>query len=589
MGRVEDQGTGATNEKKDEESGQSVRDAQDTVPQNDSLVDASESESVANKDNDIVKAKGDKQPQNMEGPFFRDASQEKSGEATADKKNKGKGKENPITAESAPAKRPQVPTEKPFDFNLFLEQMKHRSSVPVNEYVRSFFRGFTRRPYKPDEQAKLIFDFLDFISARMLEATVFAELAPSEFDQATEAMEKLVMNRLYTYTFSPAIAMEGRWSVQTDDLQRDRVLSDRIRLFAWVKEEHLDVKKGPHSERFYSFAAQELNKVNHYKAPRDKMICILNCCKVIFGLIRHLGSDESADAFMPLLILVVLRANPPNLISNLEYIQRFRSPPRRTSESEYYLSSLAGAVAFIEQMDHTTLSHTTQAEVNERVQEEATRIETETAEKGETTGRPFSLAASVAAVSLADDTRAFLQRTGEAARMSLNRLFTERPDVIGQDARAAEMQPMSTRPPETPAAPPPAKPARGEAPNAPFRLLPNPDTQSVSTPHTHEKKRVPQWRARFTPHLDEDKDDELRDSPSQNVAAVRYVDDEPFEQEEQAPAAQEDGEDASVDVSVAVQTLQSIFPQADASVLQLVLEESGYNVETSIDRLLEMT
>jgi hypothetical protein len=27
----------------------------------------------------------------------------------------------------------------------------------------------------------------------------------------------------------------------------------------------------------------ELLKVNHYKAPRDKMICILNCCKVIFG------------------------------------------------------------------------------------------------------------------------------------------------------------------------------------------------------------------------------------------------------------------------------------------------------------------
>ena len=93
--------------------------------------------------------------------------------------------------------------------------MKHKSAVPVNEYVRSFFRGFTRRPYKPDEQAKLIFDFLDFIAARMLEATVFAELPPREFDQATEAMEKLVMNRLYTYTFSPAIAMEGRWTVQT--------------------------------------------------------------------------------------------------------------------------------------------------------------------------------------------------------------------------------------------------------------------------------------------------------------------------------------------------------------------------------------
>lgn len=23
--------------------------------------------------------------------------------------------------------------------------------------------------------------------------------------------------------------------------------------------------------------------MNNYKAPRDKLICILNCCKVIFG------------------------------------------------------------------------------------------------------------------------------------------------------------------------------------------------------------------------------------------------------------------------------------------------------------------
>ena len=518
-------------------------------------------------------------------------------ETTPTARANDKGKErsiDPVPPEESntyTSKRAQVPTEKPFDFNRFLEQMKHKSAVPVNEYVRSFFRGFTRRPYKPDEQAKLIFDFLDFFAARMLEATVFAELPPREFDQATEAMEKLVMNRLYTYTFSPAIAMEGRWTVQTDDLERDRVLSERIRLFAWVREEQLDVKKGQHSERFYIFAAQELNKVNHYKAPRDKMICILNCCKVIFGLIRHLGSDESADAFMPLLILVVLRANPPNLISNWEYIQRFRSPPRRTSESEYYLSSLAGAIAFIEQMDHTTLSHTTQLELDERIQREAARMEEEAAEKSESTSRPFSVTASMAAVSLADDTRAFIQRTGEAARHGLNRLFTERPDMIG-----SEMQPMpSTRvasQPETPAPStiPNSKPARGEAPNAPLRgpvsspMLPD-SPASVSTPHTRTDA-VPRWRSGLVPRFGEDEDDDLRDSPSHHVAAIRYA-----EEDQSLVAGEEhqDEEEVSVDVSVAIQTLQSIFPQADSSVLQLVLEECGYHVETSIDRLLEMT
>lgn len=54
------------------------------------------------------------------------------------------------------------------------------------------------------------------------------------------------------------------------------------------------------------------------------MICILNCCKVIFGLIRHMAGHgagaeaTSADAFVPILIYVVLKANPENLWSNVE-------------------------------------------------------------------------------------------------------------------------------------------------------------------------------------------------------------------------------------------------------------------------------
>ncbi|WFD19696.1 hypothetical protein MCAP1_001932 [Malassezia caprae] len=487
-----------------------------------------------------------------------DEAAETAGESHSEApSDKGKGravadeaadrKAEPAAAPSR-AQRPQLPTEKPFDFNRFLEQMKHRSAVPVNEYVRSFFRGFTRRPYKPDEQVKLIFDFLDFIAARMAEAAVWADLPPSEFDQATEAMEKLVMNRLYTFTFSPAIAAEGHWPVQSDDLERDRALTERMRLFAWVSEEHLDVLRGPHSERFYSFAVQELNKINHYKAPRDKTICLLNCCKVIFGLIRHLDTEESADAFMPLLILVVLRANPPNLVSNLEFIGRFRTPQRRTSESEYYLSSLAGAMAFIERMDHTTLSHITQEELEQRVQA-AKQLEDEAVPPPDERA-PFALSASMAAASLADDTRAFLQRTGEAARVGFSRLFTERPDQVVAPP-PAELQPM---PPITPA-PPPSRPM---PPQAPRRT-------AFTSPATDSALPSPAMGAPA--------------SPSHDVAAARRANEE----------ADDSYSVSEEQVAAATQTLQSIFPQAEPAVLQMVLEECHLDVEQAIDRLLDMT
>ncbi|GAC97871.1 hypothetical protein PHSY_005459 [Pseudozyma hubeiensis SY62] len=362
----------------------------------------------------------------------------------------------------------QASEEVPFDFNRFLEQMKHRSAQPVGEYVRSFIKGFSKKPYRTQDQIKLIFDFLDFIAARMRECDVWKNLGDTDFENAKEAMEKLVMNRLYPYTFTPAVHKEGRWAVQTDDLERDRVLRQRIGLFGWLSEEHLDVPVGDHSRGFIEFSIQELLKINHYKAPRDKLICILNCCKVIFGMIRHLSSQENADTFIPVLIFVVLKANPEHLISNVEYISRFRNPDRLSSESGYYLSSLMGAIAFIETMDYTSLSNITQEEFEKRVEEAVSSLpepEASTASGAASGASEASLLAppttppprggqpafgsqqhqrSVSATSvsapsgpgeeaakalpftpmaatLADDTRAFFLRTGEAARTGLSR------------------------------------------------------------------------------------------------------------------------------------------------------------------------
>ena len=72
------------------------------------------------------------------------------------------------------------------------------------------------------------------------------------------------------------------------------------------------------------------------------------------GLIRHeSGAASSADAFVPILIFVVLRANPENLLSNVEYINRFRTPARLQGEPGYYLSSL---VRFPQECPYSSLT-----------------------------------------------------------------------------------------------------------------------------------------------------------------------------------------------------------------------------------------
>jgi Rab5 GDP/GTP exchange factor len=44
--------------------------------------------------------------------------------------------------------------------------------------------------------------------------------------------------------------------ITVDDLERDRVLSQRIVVFRWIEEKHLDVPEGEGSKGFLMFAQQ---------------------------------------------------------------------------------------------------------------------------------------------------------------------------------------------------------------------------------------------------------------------------------------------------------------------------------------------
>lgn len=283
------------------------------------------------------------------------------------------------SASAVPPPPPEPEPDLPFDFHRFLEQLRHKSADPVAKFLRSFLTEFGKKQWMVHEQVKIISDFLIFITNKMALCDVWREVSDAEFDNAKEGMEKLVMNRLYAQTFSPAIPAPvqpprstskgkrkeqdkilgpGRRGQHQEDIERDDILAQKIRIYSWVKEEHLDIPPvGASSERFMKLAQQELLKIKNYRAPRDKVICVLNCCKVIFGMLKNAKSaDTSADSFVPLLIYTVLHANPDHLVSNVQYILRFRNQDKLGGESGYYLSSLSGAIQFIESLDRTTLT-----------------------------------------------------------------------------------------------------------------------------------------------------------------------------------------------------------------------------------------
>jgi Rab5 GDP/GTP exchange factor len=84
----------------------------------------------------------------------------------------------------------------------------------------------------------------------------------------------------------------------------------------------------------WEFAIEELRRMDNYKPPRDKLICITNCIKIIMSILKKVTEGPSgADIVLPTLVYLVAKANVPNLNSNIEYIINYRDKKVLLTES----------------------------------------------------------------------------------------------------------------------------------------------------------------------------------------------------------------------------------------------------------------
>ncbi len=71
----------------------------------------------------------------------------------------------------------------------------------------------------------------------------------------------------------------------------------------------------------WTAAQMELRKLNIYKTPKDKLECIHKCMLIIQNLLAIAKSPVCADDLHPVLIYVIIKANPPTFLSNVQYIE----------------------------------------------------------------------------------------------------------------------------------------------------------------------------------------------------------------------------------------------------------------------------
>ncbi|XP_062506159.1 uncharacterized protein LOC134182740 [Corticium candelabrum] len=231
--------------------------------------------------------------------------------------------------------------------NAFLDKMKHSSSFDLVKSIKKFITAFLQdadNPMPIEQQVEKIRVFILDTAAAIAKHPLWRGENAEELDITSEALERYVMHKIHKAAYSPK---------REDDQRKDCEFSYKVRSLKFVTPEHLDIKNGPLNERAFQLASEHISELSAYRSPRDKVTCLMNCCTIICNLLNDDsdGTVRGADDLLPMVIFVVIKAQPQTWWSDIRFIQRFRNPQKLSSEAGYYLTQMMGAVAFIEKAD----------------------------------------------------------------------------------------------------------------------------------------------------------------------------------------------------------------------------------------------
>lgn len=241
-------------------------------------------------------------------------------------------------------------TYKNVDYDSFVAKMKDSSASPLRNQLQRFCLDFMESRRRPgrEEAREMVQNFMEDIEASMATHPLWCKLGEEGLEDASEALEKYITTRLHTRLFAPD--MEAR--------SKDSKLRMRIAKLQFIHPDHLDVAAQCRHEEAWHRAILALQRMSQAHTPKDKIDAVLEASEHIYSapILNGCNRPVSADEFLPILVYILLRANPPELQSNIDYVSSFRGRGRMVGEGAYFFTHLAGAVFFIETLDASRLS-----------------------------------------------------------------------------------------------------------------------------------------------------------------------------------------------------------------------------------------
>ena len=227
--------------------------------------------------------------------------------------------------------------------------------VDVSRQLKAFTdrlqRAFEDEEQEIDDISNLTQEFYRNLRRRLDCQECFRKLSHEDKDKVMDLAEKYVVTANHRILFCPA---------KSDDEDKDLQIQSRIRKLNWISAKDLGCAIADDCDLEHLHSAVDLIlEMDGQVSPQEKLDRLVKCSKSVFDLLRS-GQGQSqagADEFLPCLVFVCLKANPPRLHSNVNFITRFRDEEKiRTGEAGYLFASLCCAVAFIENMTADSLN-----------------------------------------------------------------------------------------------------------------------------------------------------------------------------------------------------------------------------------------
>ncbi|KAK8769433.1 hypothetical protein V5799_014103 [Amblyomma americanum] len=213
----------------------------------------------------------------------------------------------------------------------------------VQAFSRSF-QGLTAA----DEKAQLVEQFLQYLFQQMEIDPTWQMASDVQINLAQRTIERAIMSQIYVHALYP----NG-----DGDVLRDQVLHQHIqKLSRIVTVEHRDLRipRAFHAASPWPSAQAQLGALAAHKSPQDKVACVAACCASLASLLSAAaGAPAAADDLVPVLVFVLIRANPPHLLSTVQFVETFQRASRCCQgEAAYWWTQFCAAIEFIKTMDY---------------------------------------------------------------------------------------------------------------------------------------------------------------------------------------------------------------------------------------------